>query len=354
MVDTREGLGGEILVPGVNRRVLVAGRGGVPATGASAVVLNVTITESRGSGFATVWPGGSRPNASNLNFTAGSTVPNLVTVGLGADGGVDVFSSEWAHAVIDVVGWYASGFVPTQPARLADTRDGSGGVILLAGETREIDVAGRGGVPPSGATAVALNVTAAGAWGPGYLTVWPSGAARPVASNLNFATGQTIANAVVVGVGANGRLSVYNSSAATNLVVDVAGWYRSGFVPVVPARVMDTRSGLGGIVLGPQETRRLQVVGVGGVPAFGVDAVAANITVTDPTSAGFVTAWPSGRRRPLASNLNFVAGQTVPNAAIIGVGPGGTIELYNSSNSSHLVVDITGWFASTPQDPTNG
>lgn len=354
LVDTREGLGGEILVPGVNRRVVVAGRGGVPATGASAVVLNVTITESRGSGFATVWPGGSRPIASNLNFTAGSTVPNLVTVGLGADGGVDVFSSQWAHAVIDVVGWYASGFVPTQPARLADTREGSGGVILLAGETREIDVAGRGGVPPSGATAVALNVTAVGAWGPGYLTVWPSGAARPVASNLNFATGQTIANAVVVGVGANGRISVYNSSAASNIVVDVAGWYRAGFVPVVPARVMDTRAGLGGIVLGPQETRRLQVVGVGGVPAFGVDAVAANITVTDPTSAGFVTAWPSGRRRPLASSLNFVPGQTVPNAAIIGVGPGGTIELYNSSGSSHLVVDITGWFASTAQGPTNG
>ncbi len=354
LVDTREELGGPVLTPGVSRRILIAGRGGVPAAGVAAVVLNVTITDPLGSGFATVWPEGPRPVASNLNFTAGTTVPNLVTVGLGADGGVDVFSSQWAHAVVDVVGWYASGFVPVQPARLADTREGLGGVILLAGETREIDVAGRGGVPPAGAAAVALNVTAVGAWGPGYLTVWPTGAERPVASNLNFVTGQTIANAVVVGVGANGRIRIFNSSAATNVIVDVAGWFRSGFMPVTPARIMDTRAGLGGIVLGPQETRRLQVVGVGGVPAFGVDAVAANITVTEPTSAGFVTAWPSGRQRPLASNLNFVPRQTVPNGVVIGVGPGGTIELYNSSGSSHLVVDITGWFSSNPQGPTNG
>jgi hypothetical protein len=117
---------------------------------------------------------------------------------------------------------------------------------------------------------------------------------------------------------------------------------------------MDTRDGLGGIVLGPQETRRLQVVGVGGVPAFGVDAVAANITVTEPTGAGFITVWPSGRSRPLASNLNFQTGTTVANAAVIGVGPGGTIEIYNSSSSSHVVVDITGWFSSTPQGPTFG
>jgi hypothetical protein len=212
-------------------------------------------------------------------------------------------------------------------------------------------VAGAGGVPASGASGVSLNVTVTEPWGPGYLTVFPSGAQRPLASNLNFVTGQTIANAVMVGLGANGRVSIYNSSPAAQIVVDVAGWFESGFHPITPTRVMDTREGLGGIVLGPHEARTLQVVGVGGVPVHGVAAVAANITVTEPTGSGYITTWPSGRSRPIASNLNFVPDETVANAAVIGVGPSGTIELFNSSGSSHLVVDITGWFASSPPGP---
>ncbi len=355
LMDTREGLGGPVMVGNTSRRLPVLGRGGVPAAGVSAVVLNVTVTEPiGGDGFVTVWPDGQRPVASNLNYRAGQTVPNLVTVGVGADGGVELYTLRSAHLVVDVVGWYADGFVPVQPARLADTREGLNGIILLAGETREVQISGRGGVPATGATAVSLNVTATGTYGPGFFTVWPGGTGRPTASSLNFGTSQTVANAVIVGVGANGKVNLYNSSAASDVIVDVTGWFSGGFTPVTPARVMDTREGLGGIVLGPQETRRLQVVGVGGVPAFGVDAVAANITITEPTGSGFLTAWPSGRTRPLASNLNFQPGTTVANAAVIGVGPGGTIEIYNSSGSSHVVVDITGWFSSTPQGPTFG
>ena len=346
LMDTRENLGGPMLVGGVARSLQVSGRGGVPTSGAIAVVLNVTVTQPAAAGFVTVWPTGvGRPLASNLNMVAGATVPNLVTVGLGAGGQVDLFSSADAHLVVDVVGWYASGLVPVTPGRLMDTREGLGGVVLGPGDTRELQVAGREGVPATGALAVALNVTVVEPTGAGFLTVWPSGA-QPTASNLNFVAGRTVANAVLVGVGADGRIRLFNSSGTTHVVVDVAGWFDSGFSSAVPDRLMDTRDGLGGPVLGAGETRELLVVGRNGVPASGVAAVALNVTATQPTSSPFITVWPAGVNRPTASNLNVVAGQTVPNAVVVGVGADGKISLFNSAGSTHLVVDVTGWYPS--------
>lgn len=346
LMDTRENLGGPMLTGGVARSLQVSGRGGVPVSGAIAVVLNVTVTQPAAAGFVTVWPTGvGRPLASNLNMVAGATVPNLVTVGLGSGGQVDLFSSADAHLVVDVVGWYASGLVPVTPGRLMDTREGLGGIVLGPGETRELQVAGREGVPATGALAVALNVTVVDPTGAGFLTVWPSGS-QPTASSLNFVSGQTVANAVLVGVGADGRIRLFNSSGSTHVVVDVAGWFDSGFSSAVPDRLMDTRQGLGGPVLGAGETRDLVVVGRNGVPASGVAAVALNVTATQPTGSPFITVWPAGVTRPTASNLNVVAGQTVPNAVVVGVGTDGKISLFNSAGSTHLVVDVTGWYPS--------
>ena len=346
LMDTREGLGGVVLAPGEVRELQVSGRGGVPSSGVTAVSLNVTVTEPTSSGFVTVWPSGAgQPLASNLNFVAGQTVPNAVVVGVGTDGKISLFNSSGSsHVVVDVTGWFSSGFTPVTPARLMDTREGLGGVVLAPGEARDLQVSGRGGVPSSGVGAVSLNVTVTGPTSSGFVTVWPSGAAQPLASNLNFVAGQTVPNAVVVGVGTDGKISLFNSSGSSHVVVDVTGWFSSGFTPVTPARLMDTREGLGGVVLAPGEARDLQVSGRGGVPSSGVGAVSLNVTVTGPTSSGFVTVWPSGAAQPLASNLNFVAGQTVPNAVIVGVSADGKITLFNSSGSSHLVVDVTGWF----------
>ncbi len=344
LMDTRENLGGPLLVGGATRSLQVAGRGGVPAVGAIAVVLNVTVTQPAAAGFVTVWPSGvTRPLASNLNMTAGATVPNLVTVGLGAGGQVDLFSSADAHLVVDLVGWYSSGLVPVTPGRLMDTREGLGGLVLGAGETRELQVAGREGVPATGAIAVALNVTVVDPTGAGFLTVWPT-ATRPTASNLNFVGLQTIANSVLVGLGPDGKVRIFNSSGTTDVVVDVAGWFDSGFSSAVPDRLMDTREGLGGPLFGPGETRDLEVLGHHGVPATGVAAVALNVTATEPSSSPFITVWPAGIPRPKASNLNVVAGRTVPNAVVVGVGADGKISLFNSAGTTHLVVDVTGWY----------
>ena len=345
-MDTRSGLGGAGFGAGESRSMQVSGRAPIPASGAVAVTLNVTVTEPSGSGFVTVWPSDrAQPLASNLNFVAGQTIPNFVTVGLGADGGVKFFSQVGTHLVVDVVGYFYAGFNPVTPARVMDTRSGLSGFVLGPGETRELQIQGNGGLPATAFGSVALNVTVTEPTATGFISVWPTGTERPLASNLNFTPQETIPNAVLVGLGSGGKVSLYNSAGSTNLVVDVAGWFDLGFDAVTPTRLMDTRSGLGGVVLGPGAARTLHVTGIGGIPTDGVGGVSLNVTVTEPTVAGYLTVWPAGRSRPLASNLNFVAGQTIPNAVSTGVNADGDIEIYNNSGYSHVVVDITGWYA---------
>ena len=254
-------------------------------------------------------------------------------------------------------------FESLTPARLLDTRANSATIdgqfagvgALGPGTTLDLTALGRGNVPALGVGAVAVNVTAVAPSGNGFLTVWPTGALRPNASNLNFVAGDVVPNMVVVRVGANGRISIYNEAGSTDLLVDVVGWFadNAGLQPLVPARLLDTRSGgatidglgAGGGALGPDATTDVLVVNRGGVPPTGAATVVLNITVTAPTSNGFVTAWPSTAGRPNASNLNFVPDQTVANMVISKLGPDGRVNLYNSSGATQIIVDVMGWFA---------
>jgi hypothetical protein len=236
------------------------------------------------------------------------------------------------------------------------TTDGqfSGTGPIGPGQTLNLTVLGRGGVPATGVDAVALNVTATGASSDSYLTVWPTGSPRPTASNLNFSAGQTVPNMVVAKVGTSGQASIFNLAGSVDVVVDVLGWFPSGgsFVGLSPARVLETRPGLpttdgiaaGGGPVTAGEVRTVAVTGRGGVPASGVGAVAVNVTATNPTASSYVTVWPSGEQRPTASNLNVTAGQTVPNMAIVKVGADGRIALFNLAGSVDLIVDVLGWF----------
>jgi hypothetical protein len=88
----------------------------------------------------------------------------------------------------------------------------------------------------------------------------------------------------------------------------------------------------------------LQVTGRGGVPATGVSAVVLNVTVTEPASGGWLAAWPAGEALPLVSNLNYVAGQTVPNIVVVKVGAGGKVNFYSSGGPVHVIADVAGWF----------
>ena len=175
-----------------------------------------------------------------------------------------------------------------------------------------------------------------------------------MASNLNVVRGQTVPNMVVVPVGVGGSVSVYTNGGAADLVIDVLGWFAvgGGFVGLTPARLLDTRldattidgSFAGGGALVGGATYDLDVSGRGGVPATGVGAVALNVTVTNPTAAAFLTVWPAGSVRPNASNLNVVAGQTVPNMVVVPLGVGGRVSLFVNAGSADVIVDVLGWF----------
>src|SRR5664280_1405647 len=199
ILDTRT-TGGK-LGAGQSRSVQVTGVGGVPALGVSAVVLNVTVTETTSGGYLTVSPTGTtRPVVSNLNWWAGATIPNAVTVKVGADGKVDLYQSGpgTAQVIVDVDGTVTDpgGFSSLTPARILDTRT-AGGALAAAG-SRDLQVTGTGGVPASIVSAVVLNVTVTETTTGGYLSVFPAGTTKPTVSNLNWSAGATIPNQVVV------------------------------------------------------------------------------------------------------------------------------------------------------------
>jgi hypothetical protein len=246
------------------------------------------------------------------------------------------------------------GYHPLAPSRILDTRTGAGGVPVAPigpNSTLTVQVTGRGGVPSTGVGAVVLNVTVTDTSSPSYLTVYPAEDPRPTASNLNWMAGQTTPNLVQVAIRDSGQLTIYNAGGWANVIFDIAGYVPlstgapgpDGFYnPLVPARLLDTRNGIGPLPGG--STLNLQVTGRGGVPATGVAAVVLNVTVTAPTTAGHLTVFPAGTALPLASNLNFVAGQTVPNRVIVKLGTGGQVAFNNSGGSVQIVADVSGWF----------
>ncbi|MGW7429488.1 FlgD immunoglobulin-like domain containing protein [Streptomyces sp. NPDC054861] len=234
VMDTRDGTGVARAKVGADKTVslTVAGKGGVPATGVTAVVLNVTATNPTAGTFVSVHPyGTTRTSASNLNVTAGQTVPNLVVVPV-KDGKVSFYNRNGSVDLIaDVAGYYTdtqagSLYEPVTPSRVMDTRDGTGvaKAKVGAGETVTLTVAGKGGVPATGVTAVVLNVTATNPTAGTFVSVHPYGTTRTSASNLNVAAGQTVPNLVVVPV-KDGKVSFYNRNGSVDLIADVQGFH---------------------------------------------------------------------------------------------------------------------------------
>ncbi|MCO1595762.1 right-handed parallel beta-helix repeat-containing protein [Micromonospora sp. RHAY321] len=354
LLDTRNavGVGTRTPIPANSDVMLpLSSIGGVPVARISAVVLNVTVTEPTTSGFLTVYPDSAAvPSASNVNFVARETVPNLVTVPV-ENGKIRIRNSSGGtvHVIADLQGQYSAegqGFTALNPLRALDTRTSGG--AFPPNTTRQLDLAQR---TPAGATAVVLNVTVTGPTTAGVLKVFPAGDAPPAASNLNFVAGQTIPNLVTVPM-VGGKVSIHNaSSGSTHVVVDVAGYFGPDgeltYVPNFPVRIADTRAdpNRGNHPLDPRES-----ITVYGNFAAGancscpfVAAMVANLTVTAPTTAGVLTAYPTDEARPSASNVNFAAGETASNLAIVGTGRGTTL-YNNSSGTTHAIVDQAGVF----------
>ena len=366
LLDTRRT--GGTLGPNSSLRLTVTG-GSVPAN-ATAVALNVTVTGTTSASDLTVYPQGeAAPNASNLNWVGGETVPNLVIVPVGAGGQVEFYNALGStDLVVDLEGYFvpeglgstAGSYVPLTPSRITDTRSGSGdpnaGAALDAGGILNIQVMGAGGVPASGVTAALLNVTVTNTNSGSDLTVYPQLAPRPTASNLNWVAGDTVANRVVVPVSSNGQISVYNDAGSTDVIVDVNGYFTDGsstpsnaslYTPITPVRLVDTRGDGGypgaGSTLGAGGTYTAQLSGAGGISSAATAAVL-NVTATNTTAASDFTVYPGGVM-PNASDVNWSAGQTVPNLTVATLSGTGSVTVYNVAGSADLVIDAFGYFS---------
>jgi len=356
---------------GLSRDVPVTGVGGVPV-GADAVVLNVTVTGTTAGSFLTLWPkGATKPTASNLNWSAGQTIPNAVTVKLGTGGQISVFNNSGnVNVIIDVVGYYATaagagatlavdgdGFTSLAPTRILDSRPAPETVGPFPtpwgpGVTRDVAVTGGTTGVPTTASAVVLNTTVTGTTAESFLTVWPKGATKPTASSLNWVANQTIPNAVTVKVGTAGSISVFNNSGNVNVIMDVVGYFENGtgdmFHPLTPARIQDSRPapetvGAYATPWTAGTNRTVAVTGIGGVPV-GATAILTNVTVTSTSAESFLTVYPTGQTKPTASSLNWKAGVTVANAVTAKVGTGGSISMFNNSGSVNVIADVAGWY----------
>ncbi len=282
--------------------------------------------------------------------------------------------------MIDVQGYFVEPspstdvFVSTVPCRIVDTRNAVG--ALAPGATRSWKVRGGGfsaqggssgscGVPAD-ATAVEATVSAVTPSGDGFFRAWPTGAAAPQATFLNYADGRGISNtgAISIGSGAT-ELTVRNFSGTAHYVVDVQGYFvdpadvpagerGSFYVPGVPCRVVDTRSGGGALTTAAREW---QVRGSGpmfsaqggvssgcSIPADAA-AVEATVAAVGPTRTGFFRAWPSDAAPPNATYLNFVSSRSISNTGSVGLGSDLLdLAVRNYGGTTHYVVDIQGTY----------
>ena len=373
ILDTTTGVGVTGDVPShASISLQVAGVAGVPATGVTAVVVNLQAVNPTTAGYITAYPGGStRPLAANVAFPAGPTVASLATIPVGPDGTISLYNGSTAtlRMVGDLAGYFqsagpaAAGFTPAGPTRILDTTTGVGVTGDVPSHASiSLQVAGVAGVPATGVTAVVVSLQAVTPTSTGYITAYPDGSTRPLASNVAFPAGPTVVNLAVVPVGPDGKIALYNGGTTTlRMVGDLAGYFQTGtagtagFTPAGPTRILDTTTGVG--VTGDVPSHAsisLQVAGVAGVPATGVTAVVVDLQAVSPTTAGYITAYPSGSTRPLAANVAFPAGPTVTDLAVVPLGPDGKISLYNGSTATlRMVGDQAGYFQPTPSTPGN-
>ena len=369
LVDTRSGTGATKakVAPNDYIAVKVAGVGSIPS-GVTAVALNLTVTDTTGGGYlyaAADSAVGMNVGGSTLNYGKGQTIANSAIVPVGSDGEIDIYNggTKAADVIADVFGYFtrtsASGYTPVSEKRLLDTRYGTGAAKakIAAGSAVPITIAGADSIP-SGVSAVAVHVTVTDTTSGGWIAAEADGAGTPTTSSLNYGKGQTISNTVIVPVAANGKIELYNggASGSVDLIADVAGFFSAsssdGYLPLASHRAWDSRVVGGGLTPGgtdgyflalnppPNEDLRQYPAGA---------TMITNITVTNVTGSGYVTAYPWGIARPGVSNLNYLKGQTVATMSLLATtGPLQEIAVYNGSGGSgDLILDVYGYFANS-------
>lgn len=352
--------------------VQVTGKAGVPATGVQAVAMSMTVYTPGATGNAVVYPSDiARPNIQTINYSSGQTATNNVIAKVGADGRVAIYSTKAVNVELDVEGWFASAtgpegaaFTAVTPVRMVDTRSGSqmgqcpdaAHVCsqIPAGGSIDVNVAGQAGLPATGATAIAVQITTYNPAATGTLTAYASTDAQPPTRAVSYKNGQTQTTAADVKIGANNRIKLA-ASTAVNITVDVVGYYKdadlnaggSVYKPITPVGLIDTATGTGPCT--PSPCARLTAGGTttvtltgSGVP-YDAAAVVVDITTKSAAAVGVLTAYASGTTRPNVRTAALDPARTITTHAIVPVGFLAKIDIY-ADKATDVDIDIVGYF----------
>lgn len=380
LMDSGTGLGTSKapLAAGAARTLTVAGRGGVPPSGAASVWVNVVVTDATSATSVRVWPTGSpRPGTPSVVVPARDRVVAPVQLPLGADGSVQVENAAGsARVMVDVVAFTltpaASGTSQdgkigvVTPFLLADSRTGVGVPKAAVGAGRAVEIVARGlgGVPSSGVRAVVVNVTALGAAGvPTWLSA-SSGGVAAAGPTVGVRVGHNVTTRVAVRPSSAGRIRLLNSTGTTHVRVEVVGWVSDGTTATAASSAWlttqlaqvraDTASGYQTpkAPLGAGKDVTLSVAGLAGVPAMTSQAPPSAVlarllvTPTSPSVRATVTARQSGTALPPVWDVTTATGLATSNLVWVPLSPAGSLTIRNQSTSTgavNLRLEIVGW-----------
>ncbi len=370
VLDTRTGIGGVSGPVTANTwyPVKVAGQAGVPTSGVSSVQVSVTVLSPAATGLVKVAANGTAvvPIAALTYTGGGGSISASSIIALPADGKIQVLAQTSVTLLVHVQGYYTAGngapapggYVPVAPARLVDTRAGTGlpQAKLATSSTAAVKVGGLASVPADASavfvmlTAISTSSTA------GYLSPYPAGTTRPPNVSLNYLANTATIFGAAVDLGTGGQFDLWIGPAGTaiDVVVDVVGYYAAtpgtgaAFTPA-SARIYDSRLSPN-TPLAANSSRVVQVGGTAGVPApstrISAYALSAQI-VHSGSSAGSLALGPGDQPSAAVSAVFFSTGSNVRSSlAIVPTAADGTVLLVNrSSDPINVILDVEGWFA---------
>jgi hypothetical protein len=359
-VDSRisKGVSG-VLKPYAPVTFAVAGQNGVPSNALAVTGDLVAVGATAGGWIALTKDPIAKPTTSTVNMPVGDTRANGVFAPLSSTGALSVTASVQTNVIFDVTGYFTASagatWNPVGPTRFLDTRIAGQGGVFASGKPRTLMIAGVAGVP-SDAVGVTGNITVVVPTCGGNIAVTQNPTSTPGTSTLNFPAGDIRANNFVSPLANDGSIGIVfsgcNSSARTNIVVDVTGYFANEpggalYYPIAPTRIADSRSNDG--IDGPVSDSRpvtVTISGAGSPVPTSAQAITANLTVTDVRSGGNAAITPFATTTSGTSTINFPAGDTRANGFVVALGSDSIgLDLESTGGTSQFIIDVTGYFA---------
>ena len=353
----------------------VLGIAGVPGSGVSAVAINLASATTGMTGFVQALPtmSATAGATSSVNIsTPGEARSNFAIVPVGVDGSISLFLQTGGNALVDVLGYFsvapaptvaAGRFVPITPERWLNTRDAGQLPVgfgaprpATAGETVLVNYPSGSSVNLAQASALVVYVTSVSSVGSGFLRAQPAAASGLTSATVNYAGGRVAGNSAIIPLGAGNAISVI-TSAPSDVIVDVVGYITNGsapaaatgkFVPITPVRAYNSSTSGGPLVA--DQARQIELSGPSlfFVPT-GALAIVANLTVGQPSNAGFLKAYSlddAPTTPPPTASVNYSAGLTAATGSLVKLSNLGKITVLASQNTQ-FYLDINGYFTGT-------